>query len=455
MPSISASAKKWEVGPNKAIKIPSQVASQIADGDTVDIDASVYSQDVAYWDKKNLLIRGLGGKVQLKAGGKSYGQKAIWVVAGENITIENIEFSDCKVPDKNGAGIRFEGKRLTLRNCYFHHNEMGVLTFNTKPSSIIVESCEFANNGYGDGYSHNIYVGNIDTLIFRYSYSHGAKIGHEVKSRANVNIIEYNRITNENGNASRNIDLPNGGIAYIMGNIIEQSESAENSNIFGFGLEGLKNNAPHQVYLVNNTIVNNKNRGSFIDINNEVEFIKSYNNIFAGAGSIFLRQPKTIDSAGNLRTTDIASIKFKNPNEYDYRIDEKFSLVYNKGVKLSDPLLIPQKQYSHPLSYESRCLDNAIDIGAYEYCGSSVEEIDNTNQYIKYNINGNTLRILTSEDIDDFSSVSVYNYMGEKVFERNMININTFDIDISAYPSGLYFIVLQNNIETLFDKFYK
>jgi len=49
----------------------------------------------------------------------------------------------------------------------------------------------------GDGQSHNIYVRNYAKFIFRYNYSHGAVIGHIVKSRAADNYIYDNRVSNE------------------------------------------------------------------------------------------------------------------------------------------------------------------------------------------------------------------------------------------------------------------
>jgi hypothetical protein len=82
----------------------------------------------------------------------------------------------------------------------------------------------------------------VDSLIFRFNYSHHAHVGHELKSRAHVNMIAYNRFSNEaTGDASRDIDLPNGGQAYLIGNTIQQGMQAQNSNMVGYGLEGLNN----------------------------------------------------------------------------------------------------------------------------------------------------------------------------------------------------------------------
>jgi len=147
---------------------------------------------------------------------------------------------------------------------------MGILQGGTiEDCKIVVEFCEFMNGGSPDnpGYQHNIYINHIDSLIFRYNYSHDAIAeGHEFKSRASNNFILYNRISNINSVDSRNIDLPNGGTTVILGNIIEQGQNSANSGIIGFGLEGLVNPEPHNLWICNNTIVNKKNKGNFINV---------------------------------------------------------------------------------------------------------------------------------------------------------------------------------------------
>lgn len=88
-------------------------------------------------------------------------------------------------------------------------------------SSIYIYQSEFAYNGYGDGYSHNLYIGHIREFGFYYNYSHHANVGHNLKSRAEINYIYVNRIMDEQeGNSSFLIDLPNGGYAMIMRNFI-------------------------------------------------------------------------------------------------------------------------------------------------------------------------------------------------------------------------------------------
>ena len=69
---------------------------------------------------------------------------------------------------------------------------------------------------------------------------HGA-FGHLVKSRARENLIVNNRITDENsGKASYELEFPNGGVALVLGNIVQQSAQTENSQLVSFGAEGYR-----------------------------------------------------------------------------------------------------------------------------------------------------------------------------------------------------------------------
>ena len=117
------------VGPTRMYKTPCEAFKASHDGDLIEVDAEVtYVGDVCTIYRNRLSIRGVGGRARIDAGGKSAQGKSIWVVAGNDTTIENIEFANCRVADKNGAGIRQEGINLTLRHCFFHDNEDGILT---------------------------------------------------------------------------------------------------------------------------------------------------------------------------------------------------------------------------------------------------------------------------------------------------------------------------------------
>jgi hypothetical protein len=358
------SGRLLQVGPGRSLKTPSRAAAIAKDGDTIEIDAGLYSGDVATWTRNDLTIRGVGGRAHLYAHGRSAQGKGIWVIEGANTTVENIEFSGATVPDQNGAGIRLQGPGLIVRNCYFHDNENGILTGASPNSDVLIENSEFARNGFEDGQSHNIYIGNVRTFTLRYSYSHEANIGHLVKSRAETNYILYNRLTDEVGTASYEIDLPSGGRSYIIGNLIQQSPSTDNETIISYAEEGGRNPV-QELYVINNTIVNDYvGGGTFVHVSGLPTKSLLMNNIFVGSGIVLQGRGTQVT---NLVTRNAHLV---NQAEYDYHLS-KGSPAINKGTlpgRAAGYDLAPLYEYVNPPSATPRSVVGpAIDIGAYEY----------------------------------------------------------------------------------------
>lgn len=432
------------VGPSRAYTSPNALylANVVQNGDIIEIDAGDYSgtASLAKWTANNLIIRGVGGRPHLIANGKNLQGKGIWIITGNNTVVENIEFSGATVPHKNGAGIRQEGIGLIIRNCYFHHNENGILT-GASTGDILVEFSEFSYNGYGDGYTHNIYIGHINSFTLRYSYMHHTKIGHNVKSRATNNYILYNRIMDEaSGNSSRLIDLPNGGFTIIMGNLLMQGPNAPNNNLVGYGPEGLSNAAPHELHFINNTLVNKRTASCiFISIKNGTTVANISNNIFAGTGTLVNGTATTMNN--NISDTNISNLLFIDEANYDYNLNAN-SPAINAGTSIN-PVngfsLTPDKHYVHPTNSTSRTIVNTIDVGAYEN-----ESVLSTNEFdlIKFKIYPNPTKGIINIKIsknDDFK-VKVYNINGQKVsFNHSFLNGN-YTINTSNFLSGIYFV---------------
>ena len=360
--SPTAFARKLLVGPGKAYAMPMAAASLAADGDTVEIEPGEYAGEVATWKADNLVLRGSAKFARLKAPASIPNGKAIWVIQGKNTVVENIEFLGAAVPDLNGAGIRQEGDGLAVRHCWFHDNENGILGGGSAASEVVVEYSEFSSNGHGDGYSHNMYIANIASFTLRFCNTHHAKVGHDVKSRAQKNFILYNRIWDgPDGTASMEIDLPNGGTSYVIGNIIQQGPASENSNILNYGAEGLSNTGK-DLYVVNNTMVNDRTGGgTFVNVRSGATG-KIWNNIFAGPGTAV---GGTADTSANWAGADPG---FSNRGSSDYRLSAT-SAAIDKG---KDPgsaggfSLAPVSQYVPNAESMVRPAQGTLDLGAYE-----------------------------------------------------------------------------------------
>lgn len=256
LPAVLA-AEVRRVGPGQRYQTPCQAIRAAADGDVIEIDAAgSYTGDVCAFSPKQLTVRGVNGRPRMDAGGRVAQGKAIWVIGGGDVTVENIEFTGARCPDKNGAGIRFEGRRLTVRDCTFRNNENGILTWNEPYSELVVEYSEFDSNGHGDGYSHNIYVGRIAEFTMRFCWSHDANEGHLVKSRAAMTNLLYNYLDTGRGTASYEVDLPEPGIALLLGNVIMQRPSSHNPIVISVGQEAGAPRPDTALRLIHNTIVN-------------------------------------------------------------------------------------------------------------------------------------------------------------------------------------------------------
>ena len=209
--------------------------------------------------------------------------------AGVNLSISGLEISGAARPgaNPNGAGILFESGNgnLTVANSWIHNNEDGILAGAPDSHSpggvtkVMISHSEVSNNGappgtpYAtNGQDHNLYIGAVTSFTLTDSYIHSVfSQGSEIKSRAAVTTITNNRIfdltppTGATG-SSYSIDIPDGGVATVTGNIIEKGLAAANSSVIHYGGEG-------QLYATNsldiggNTVINHRSGGAILLLN--------------------------------------------------------------------------------------------------------------------------------------------------------------------------------------------
>jgi hypothetical protein len=238
------------------------------DGDTVLVAPGTYAGDVAVITQRQLTIRGQGqGQGQrpvLRADGQHAEGKAILVVRDGTVLIENLEFRGARVPDINGAGIRFERGALTVRGCSFIDNENGILTGNHGDARLRIEDSFFAQApDRPDSLDHLVYVGRIAEVEITGSRFHQGRTGHLIKSRAKISRISYNLIADGPlGQASYEVDLPQGGLAVLIGNVIAQGPHTQNPVVVSYGAEG-PTWPGSGLYMAHNTLVNEHRRGAW------------------------------------------------------------------------------------------------------------------------------------------------------------------------------------------------
>lgn len=291
MPSdkaVSVTGRVLRVGGADGLPSLGEAARAAVDGDTIEVTAGEYRGDTAVWRQQGLTVRAIGGRVRLVADGAHAEGKGIWVVKGASMVVQGLDFVGARVPDRNGAGIRFERGHLTLRRCRFLDNENGVLTGNDGAAELHLDGCEFGHNGAGDGYSHNLYVGAIRRLQVVACRLHHARVGHLLKSRAAVTQVLYSQLADgTDGQASYEADFANGGHVLMLGNLVQQSPRTENPALVAYGLEGPRW-PDNRLVLVHNTFVDlRKLGGELLRVGPRVpaEF-STFNNVVDGRGSL-------------------------------------------------------------------------------------------------------------------------------------------------------------------------
>lgn len=359
-PDGSESTRVVQIGPGRDYERPSEYARDARDGDIIEIDAGTYIDDFAVWKANYITLRGVGGRPHLKAEGSPNNRKAIWVFSGDFVTVENIEFSGVQVGDGNGGGIRYEGLHLTVKDSYFHRSQTGIMTVNRPELVVEIENSEFAHRIGKSGRAHAIYIGAGARLSVKNSYFHHNDVGHQIKSRAAINEIMYNRIVDEEGGSSYLIDLSNCGTSYVIGNVLQQSRRAENFTAIAYGPEGCKGR-PKGLYVINNTFINDRHSGNFLKNHSPTPAVMK-NNIMVGGGRFV---------SGN--ATEEANVvggrvRFRDRDAWDLRLTANSDGV-DEGVapgKAGTFDLMPKREPGYPDAAPARKAVGRIDAGAFE-----------------------------------------------------------------------------------------
>ena len=357
------------VGPGETVSRIADAARIAKDGDTVLIKADIYRGDVAVWTQKQLEIRGVGGRPVLIADGKSAEGKAIWVFRNGDYTVENIEFRGARVADGNGAGIRFEHGKLKVIDSAFTDNQTGILTANFEDAELRVIDCLFAEAPkQTHSLPHLLYVGRIAFFEVSGSRFHQGYRGHLIKTRARHNEIRYNLIYDGPvGEASYEIDIPNGGVSFVIGNVIGQSGKTQNPVLVAYGAEG--DAWPDSaLYLSHNTLLSDRRFGAWflrvwkdrLPMHTE---IRAENNLTVGLGAFTLATSGSF--AGNVPAI---SALLGGPDILDFTLPAD-SLLRHFGAAPGEARgrsLAPEAEFKLPIGTQAIAPRSRWAPGAYQ-----------------------------------------------------------------------------------------
>lgn len=297
----STSGRELWVGPNEQYTTLKSAISDSQSGDTVFVRAGVYQNDYATI-QHDISIIGVGGKAHFTSTERITNGKAILITNADTV-IENLEFSGAFVSDNNGAGIRQQVGNLTIRDSYFHDNEMGILSAADPTSVIRIENTTFDRNGNGTNFSHQVYVNKIASLEVTDSTFTESLDVTDIQSRAANTTVTNSTFDDTEGRASYLINLPNAGNAVITGNTLINGANAGNTKLINYGSAAELN--PGSLVVEGNIFINNLDSPHpvFGVNNSSTQEVLISNNTFSGFDDI-AKGPATL--LGNtLQTTDI------------------------------------------------------------------------------------------------------------------------------------------------------
>jgi hypothetical protein len=230
-------------------------------GGAVQIPAGVHDLTDMKISRSLTLVGATDGKTVLRSA--SVTEKGILVpLSGVDLRVENLTFEGARSWDRNGAGIRHEGRNLTIVNCRFVSNEDGVLATGDADGTITIRNSAFIDNGFGDGLSHGIYMSNGFKLDIDKSRFEGTRIGHHVKSLAEETIVRNSVLDDGYGRGSYALDASKGGAVTFEGNTVTQSADAENNSIINYDIS--RAGAAVKLAITGNTFINRLDGGNLL-----------------------------------------------------------------------------------------------------------------------------------------------------------------------------------------------
>ncbi len=250
--------------------------SSAKSGAVIDIPAGDYDLTDQKIDRSLTLKGSPDGKTVLRSAAVT--EKGILVpLIGVDLRVENLTFASAKSWDRNGAGIRHEGRNLTVVNCRFIGNEDGILSTGDKDGVISIERSLFKENGFGDGQSHAIYVDGAALVDVRDSKFVSTRIGHHLKSLSKKTEVRGTTFDDGHGRGSYAIDASKGGELIAENNVFIQASDAENYSIINYDLT--RGGSADGVTITGNKVVNRFQGGNFLRNDTKLQPAMSANTI--------------------------------------------------------------------------------------------------------------------------------------------------------------------------------
>ena len=278
--SLSAEVPGLMVGPGKTYAAIEDAYADAVAGDAILVfpqdGGAPYSDPALQVHKSGISFRGVvgpgGERVKLSGAGFNYTgagstPRAVFQFNddADGCSVAGFEILEAHNDSYNGAAVRInKANDITVRNCEIHDCDMGMMSNGdgtlSSSANQRIERCLIHHNGNlsDPGYNHNLYLGGTSVTLSACEV-HSSLTGHNVKSRAHFNRIEYCYV---HDSANREFDLVDaaetafpGSHSVLIGNVIVKDPACPgNRGVIHFGQDG---GGEHNgtLYLVNDTVV--------------------------------------------------------------------------------------------------------------------------------------------------------------------------------------------------------
>ncbi|TNE38071.1 MAG: hypothetical protein EP347_06760 [Alphaproteobacteria bacterium] len=263
-------------------------------GDTISLAQGIYNVTDLEIDK-SIALRG-EGKVTLRSDRSV--RKGLFVTRrGVSLLVDGLIFEGASSQDRNGAGIRHQGSHLVVLNSVFHRNEDGILATADGSGDLIIRNSRFLGNGYGDGYSHGIYVQKIKTLTVTDSLFSGTKVGHHIKSMAGRTFVQTSQFDDHGGMTSYSIEVAGGGDFEVSKCHFQRDGNAGNNTVIFYSAN--RGGVPGRLRITSNSVVSEKQNTIFFKNKTRVPAVMEGNHLYnRDSGKIRLHVGPAIDQTG-------------------------------------------------------------------------------------------------------------------------------------------------------------
>ena len=201
--------------------------------------------------------------------GVLYYQKGLFNVGNFDVTFRNLIFKGFRRRDGYGnyAAVRIgedflsapTNNKIVFEGCDIAGCDNGIMG-GSKGQSVEIKGCHIHENGNETGRAHNLYIGNVDSLVVDRLLSTRCTIGHLLKTRAALTTIRNSRLLGGGGTESACLDVPNAGVLDVDNLVCDKSVDSDAHWIIHYSGEnqdaaGIPFHNPSSIRLQNVTLL--------------------------------------------------------------------------------------------------------------------------------------------------------------------------------------------------------